>query len=39
MIMIFPVAWDLALDVRRDPEVFSRNLRLVTRVVHDLNKW
>ena len=38
MIMIFP-AWGVALDVRRDPEVFSKNLRLVTRAVHDFNKW
>ena len=39
MIIIFPAAWGLVLDVRRDPEVFSKNLRLVTRAVHDFNKW
>ena len=39
MIMIFPAAWDVVLDVRRDPEVFSRNPRFVTWSVHDFNKW
>ena len=34
-----PVAWGVALVVRRDPEVFSRDPRFVTRSVHDFNKW
>ena len=39
MIMIFPAAWGVTLDVRRDPNVFSRDPRYVTRSVQDLNKW
>ena len=35
MIIIFPAAWGVALDVR-DPDVFSRDPRFVTRSVHDL---
>ena len=38
MIMIFFAAWGVALDVRRDPNVFSRDPRCVTRSVQDLNK-
>ena len=29
----------VSLDVRTDPEVFSRDPRCVTRSVHDFNKW
>ena len=36
MIIVFPAAWGVALDVRRDPDVFSRDPRFVTRSVHDL---
>ena len=39
MIMIFSAACGVALDVRRDPNVFSRDPRFVTRSVQDLNKW
>ena len=39
MIMIFSAACGVALDVRRDPNVFSRDPRCVTRSVQDLNKW
>ena len=39
MIMIFSAAWGVASDVRRDPNVFSRDPRFVTRSVQDLNKW
>ena len=35
-LFIFPAAWGVALDVRRDPDVFSRDPRFVTRSVHDL---
>ena len=31
-----PTAWGVALDVRRDPDVFSRDPRFVTWSVHDL---
>ena len=39
MIMIFSAACGVALDVRTDPNVFSRDPRFVTRSVQDLNKW
>ena len=39
MIMIFPAVWGVALDVRRDPNIFSRDPRFITRAVQDLNKW
>ena len=39
MIMIFPAVWGVALDFRRDPNVFSRDTRCVTWSVQDLNKW
>ena len=38
-IMILPAAWGVSLDVRTDPEVFSRDPTFVTRSVHDFNKW
>ena len=34
-IMIFATVWAVAC-VRRDPEIFSRDLRIVTRSVHDV---
>ena len=39
MIMIFPAAWGVALDVKGDPNVFSRDPRFVTRSIQGLNKW
>ena len=39
MIMIFPAAWGVALDVRMDPDVFSRDPRFVTRSVQHFIKW
>ena len=36
-IMILPAAWGVSLDVRTDPEVFSRDPTFVTRSVHDFN--
>ena len=37
IIMIFATVWAVAC-VRRDPETFSRDLRIVTRSVHDFKK-
>ena len=39
MTMIFPAAWGVVLDVRMDPDVFSRDPRFVTRSVQDFIKW
>ena len=39
MIMIFHAVWGVALDFGRDPNVYSRDPRCVTRSVQDLNKW
>ena len=35
--MIFATVWAVVC-VRRDPETFSRDLRIVTRSVHDFKK-
>ena len=37
IIMIFATVWAVAC-LRRDPETFSRDLRIVTRYVHDFIK-